>query len=380
MPSGVDGRKWLLVVALAALGCGQHDRAPVALDAPQKPAGGSSSGGKGNTRPSGGGLGQAGTGGTTQGEAGASTDGGLPSTSDGGEPSNWAFPFDPTEVYLFGTLREGTVKVAITTYGDPNQYSVGFGTTEVESEFGLRDGQLVYTSNGEPMRIFAPDYVGGASVDQLNYPERPQANDPIVDTAPCEVTPSSVTIFHTSPDGRLIYRCEDEGPWYEDGKVVYAGDDLNNVQILALGPDGLALVYTGNHGPGVMSLADGEPHWPAAGAGFYNDILAIRSRAGAFHFIGATFGGPRELYELSADGLQHLGTYAALGPNVRNESKPVLAADDALFQLARVVVPANTGHDDVIIRRTIDGESDIVYAETDNPTVQVHGSFLFTGP
>lgn len=55
----------------------------------------------------------------------------------------------------------------------------------------------------------------------------------------------------------------------------------------------------------------------------------------------------------------------------------VLSADGELFSIA--TESANPGRD-LIVRRTIDGTSEIVYDEDDDPLVKLHASSLVTGP
>jgi hypothetical protein len=72
-----------------------------------------------------------------------------------------------------------------------------------------------------------------------------------------------------------------------------------------------------------------------------------------------------------------LGTYPTPPPNAQPTFAARLAADGSLFEIATNLSELSN---DLIIRRTLGGESDIVYDESDNPLVKLHISALVTGP
>ena len=87
-------------------------------------------------------------------------------------------------------------------------------------------------------------------------------------------------------------------------------------------------------------------------------------------------GNTTELWEIEADGkATKAGTYPAFPPNQTTDSSPTLDGCGALLQLDR----SSIGND-TIVRRDIQGTSEVVYDEASMPLVRVHGSYLITGP
>jgi hypothetical protein len=126
-----------------------------------------------------------------------------------------------------------------------------------------------------------------------------------------------------------------------------------------------------------MDLADGEAHYAAS----MSTPRAIRATDGGFRFVVSVSGtalpsyGEEHLWEIDSTGATtELGTYPAW-PESLQPADYALSADGALYEMA-------FGSDgfDVIVRRTIEGTSDIVYTEANHPFVKVHISSLFTGP
>jgi hypothetical protein len=120
-------------------------------------------------------------------------------------------------------------------------------------------------------------------------------------------------------------------------------------------------------------------------AAIKNPHLTIRGHGDGFrlvendHNVGV-------LWQVSPDGsAEKLGAYPEVPPGIHptfspgNPKESVLAPDDSLYTMSyHNQVDGPRG--DVIIRRKIDGTSEIVYDEVDEPRVRIHISALVTGP
>jgi hypothetical protein len=84
------------------------------------------------------------------------------------------------------------------------------------------NNRLVYGTGSSAVRSSVPDYARSLDPAKLKYPEKPMANDVLVDTAPCATEVYASARFLSSPDGRLIYSCYGK-VWYEGGVQVYDG-------------------------------------------------------------------------------------------------------------------------------------------------------------
>jgi hypothetical protein len=340
------------VISELSFGCGT-DHAPfIDLDAPEVDGGGAPSG-----------VAEAGNGGAAEGNV--KPDPGEPSFSDLSE-------LDPDEVYLFGTLVEGQLGVdALAHWREPNVYTVGFDGSVSARFIKLWQGQLVYTLfNGQGIRISIPELQSSLKPIDLKYPAEPLKDDPIVSTPPCPAEGHGPQVFATSPDGRLIYRCPDLD-WYEDGTKVWVSGDDGPEPILSFGYDGVLLLA----GPSLMSLEDGEPH-PIQGLGS-SKVLTARASMGGFHVVltPEMGGDTAELWSVTPEGgAERIASYEPSPAGATDFGRAVLAGNDDLFQLAR------SEPYDIVVRRSRDGESEVVYTEADDPRVKMHGSTIFTGP
>lgn len=314
----------------------------------------------------------------------------MPPVSDGGEPAAGGAGagsgpvedelgvFDPNEVYLYGTLIEGTSgKEAVAHWSKPDLYTIGFPRGVDVFSLQLWKGRLLYSISGVPgIRSFKAERKTSIEETALTYPEMPEANDPIVSTPPClaEDGPGP-TQFLTSPDDRLIYRCPDLA-WYEDGELVYDDPNMDKPNAV-FGYDGLVL-FSRNVGMTVLNLADGQSQSVAASPA----VVALRAHPDGFHAalisrdpLDPKYNAP-ELWLIPPNGqAMKIGAYE-LHPEGLFESALTakLASNDELFSRTY------QGNTDVVVRRTLDGMSEQVYSEADDPRVKMHMSTLFTGP
>jgi hypothetical protein len=313
---------------------------------------------------------------TPRGDAGdPMTNGGVGGSTPIGEPEDLSSRalLSPDRVYLFGELTEGQCGTyAIADIEAPNQGLVGFDCyiSRASARIDPKTGRMFYQvmqPNG--VREFHCDShcVYPSSAD--GYPLDPAANDPLVSNLSCAHTVG----LEIGPDGAMAYQCFDAtetvGGWYDaDGNLLYMGD----AYIRHLGYDWLAFA-TGK-------LVDFKQHTEIPIVGLPDrTVHAIRAIPDGFYVALAGEGlGEDQLWKVVASGeATMLGSYAAPPAGLEMWlADAALTPDGALFQATR-----RTGtFDDFIIRRTIDGTSEVVYTETDKTIVKMHASPLFTGP
>lgn len=355
---------------LAGLSC-SPDRPAYVDDNPRPP----STGGKGTTS-SDGGAGNVGNDGNVGGQV---EDGGASAMSTGGKigiptPADSLTVFNPEKIYIFGTIAEGSGSYAISTVDDPNLYMLGFYSPD-ERMLEILDGKLLYKNSGSSgIRTFGPDVVSSLKPVDIDYPDEVLRNDPLMVSPPCLAEDDGPTGLFSSPDGRLIYECPDE-VWYEDGKAVYdASDKFGNV--IAFGYDGWTLLDESSLA--IMNLADGQQH-TIDGLDVSIHIIAKRATPTGFHIVltSKTGADTPELWNVTTDAVaERVGIYP-LPPVGRDpNSWGVLSTDDALYEIGS----GPETFQDIIVRRTLDGDSSVVYDEDTDPRVKLHGSTIFTGP
>jgi hypothetical protein len=265
--------------------------------------------------------------------------------------------FDPTQLYLFGTLFPGeSSRTALARLATPHQYVMGFDSSAISLRARIHDGKLLYLARpGEGgIRQFAPDRAASTDPSGVDYPSDSLRNDPSIDTAAC----SRPIQFLPGPDGMLVYRCP-AGNWYdlETGDEVYSGGQ----DLLMLGFDGLAITTASGAQQLVdlVQLPDGPPTEIIGLTDLSTSTmypLAGRASADGFHLVTHTDTDEAHLWEISPSGIAtHLGTYLYPPAATALESAGVLDPSDALFQAGRY------GDDGVVVRRTITGDSEIVY-------------------
>jgi len=315
---------------------------------------------------------------TSTGGRGGSGSGGEPSTGDAGAPTTYDLSsFDPNEVYIYGTLVQGRSGVqAIAHWATPNYYLLGFGTAH-HYNLEVVNGALLYSDSGS-IRQFVPEFASSLDFSHLNYPKNAEANDLTLNTPPCQDGVTGQAAFLASPDGRLIYKCPDK-VWYEAGTPVFDTNDMTaHGDLVAFGNDGMALLddldFT------IINLATGEKLTPiqdAAGA----TIVTVRAVKDGFHIVVTpdTNGTVRELWSVTANAVAtKLGDFGPLpAPIEQINYGAKLSGSDELFESG---YESDGDFNDVIIRRSINEASAIVYTEASQPRVLLHGSLLFTGP
>lgn len=336
--------RWVCVAVglefLAA--CGSKEHPPfiaeqVAGKAPKAPAG---------ARPS---AKDAGVDANDQDAGSRSTTSGSGTTSGNGAQGG-SGPLAPQALYLVGSLKEGSCNYgALTAVSTPEDYLVGVPC--MASAFAVRDDTLLFLADGPDYKDiweFNPD-PKGASLS--SYPANVLYNDGELKIT-CGAGLEPVT-FLVSPSGHLIYYCYTTGWHEEDGKPVYNGDEM----LLALGDDDVALTANG-----IMNLKDVA----TVAVPDINNGLPVRAHGSTFHVVvqGAD---ALELWSVDAGGTRtKLGDYAPPPPDLNRPSTTLqfLANDDSLVQSAGD--PKDTTID-VLYRRTIDGVSEVIYTEADEP-------------
>lgn len=310
--------------------------------------------------------------------------------------------FDPGEVYIYGTLHEAWAgHDAVAHWSTPNLAIVGFDNhVEAESaQIRPGDGKLLYWAIFENvLRVFHCDGCQYVSPED-HYPENPESNDEIVPTPPCYTDNNPMRRAIVGPDGAIVYRCIDDSWYNSNGDIVIQGSAYSSIDgsivdladmVLHLGHQSALLLSRGIYRDGVLKEFVGLPEDGA--------IRAFRALDDGFWvviYIQSEHRNP-ELWHVDYEGLaDYVGTYAMLPDNVgvtdiygKLDSRGRLyricnALPDFTDFLQDPTDPTNlpeTDFNDFIIRRTIDGETETVYDEVDEPYVKLHTSALFTGP
>ena len=350
---------WLLVLA----GCGAEH--PAFID---DSSGGRSPVGQSGSQPVSGGA-----------EAGADSSGA--SSSNPKPPINvnpgGVTSLDPAQVYLWGTLQESVSYGALALVSSPKRYLVGFDSS-LDGRFAKLVNGTVFYEWSDQVRQFASDGSYSEPLSEIEYPKDPLLNDPLIET-PCP-SGDGLFAFHMNFEGRMVYGCSLIGgggfiDWYEDGTLL----------LERAGIDGLAagdVAISEQTGPvSIIDLASGEEYDVEAITGY---LMAFRGHGDGFHAVENRGGVLDILWQVSADGsAEKLGEYPAPPDGIFHPTSAAfarqgaLSPEGALFQISR---RDGDGQVDVIIRRTVDGTSEIVYDEADDPYVKIHISSLLTGP
>ena len=341
-------------VIAVAIGCSGRDRAPAWTEV----LGGS--GGEGGEQ------------GGSSGSSGQQSEGG-----DG--PATIAF--DESKVYLWGNLGLGqqAYRSAIALVTEPNVYSVGVSIFVDSSTGQISGDRLLYRSSvPRAVRVFVPDLTVSAPADSIEYPEDGEQNDIAVDTPACAEGDDGPRSFLVGPNESVIYSCPD-GAWYDsDGEVVDTGGYLP----VSISDDGLLAVAGVSATQTIVWKGVFEP---STGVAHVTTNLgtrllaAARSRGSGFRIVlmGSRAGDLPELWEIDSDGTETLaGTFPEPpdGPDPEgyqvNDQNSRLDGDGAWYEQAGGTV----------IRRTVDGDSEVVYPPTYSPIVQMEfASSLFSG-
>ncbi len=273
--------------------------------------------------------------------------------------------FDPSQVYLFGTLSEGTGgRQAVAHWSTPDHAVVGWGDGVNNFQVYVRptDGRMLYNDVIVPaVREFHCDTCPWE--DGASYPMMAEENDPIIG----ECTPLGATFleFLVAPDGTFLTRCS--GAWYDStGESRYAGEAGS---LLHLGYDDWALGQAG-----VVSLVDGSV--AAELSPQLGETIAIRADpAGGFFVVLGEHAAP-EMVHVALDGaMESVGVFPPLPEGHLAFEGGVLDGCLALYQQGR----GPDTSEDLILRRALDDETRIVYTEALEPVVKIHISTLMTG-
>jgi hypothetical protein len=316
-------------------------------------------------------AGRGGSGGSGSGGSGDS----VASDEDAGpamEPDPTLALLDPEEVYIFGTLSEGACYLdAIAPVLAPDRALVGFDCGARASHTYVRptDGRLIYSIAGEgSVHAFECDGCVHATAG-MAYPSDPTANDEPVMTA-CDRAAAFLMTFQVAADGETVARCHDDRWYRADGSEFAAGISS---ALLRLGHAGTALIADG-----VLDLATAEVA-PLSGLAELAP-LCVRAREDGYWAAvqPADAAAMPELWHVGFDGAAELlGTYPEPPPNQSVMFESELDGEGRLVQFASDTTETFR---DTIIRRDIEGASELIYDEADDPVVKLHISGLFTGP
>jgi hypothetical protein len=312
-------------------------------------------------------------------------DGGLGGAddSDAGDVSPRGI-FDPARVYLMGTLGLNGAYV-VADLETPDSYLGWFPMSGFPLWLITLHGSDLYYVASIGTRRFEPEVSKSSPPGSIQRSDKPAKNDPLLPTPPCDgkvayegadgpVIGGGALANLTSPDENFIYSCPDQG-WFEAGVPILSGD----LSLWALGHDRLAMTHRDNliAGYGVMNLDTKQIIEVPA---ITDTPAAVRASVDGFHVVLATLAATT-LLAVHADGsVATLGTYPGYGTYASiSELKDamrsgVLTQDDWLYQ----VVKSSTEY--IVLRRTIAGESEVVYSTTEGHNVDATDSRLITGP
>jgi hypothetical protein len=276
-------------------------------------------------------------------------------------------PFDPSEVYIFGTLQEAFChRNAIAHWSDPNTALVGFdcdsrGDRAVISPLS---GTLVYTETLDSIYEFVEDGCARGNVIP-KYSDSPHDNDLPV-RLPCADGRYANGIL-ASPGGKIAVRCV-EGWLDSDGTMLVESDQ----EMLAF--DGERLLSA----EGIFNVADQSLK-------AFVDLpklapLTARVANSGFWIVlpGEEESHSAELWHVDHEGISTLEGVYPLPPERTDRTFGArLSGDGALFQIAS---DAEATFNNLIVRRTVTGDSEVIYDELDEPLVKLHISWLVTGP
>lgn len=287
--------------------------------------------------------------------------------------------FLPGKVYLWGTLSPGLCgREAVTTPELPDEAALGFYCDARGYDVHVVPGSgviLYWNSNDHSIREFTLDLLVATTfpkTEMVEYPDNTIDNDPARITPNCLVEDGGAEDFMVSGDGDVIHQCADD-IWYgSDGSIVYDGPDT----VLHFGTNGLALVSTVGRQVAIVELGSGALTMLSAFDEL--DILTQRATTTGFVVIIEVSTNPPELWSVEVDGTETmLGTYPDVPAGFTTlSSRSKMDSSTALFQTGG----EDVGSADVIVRRIVNGPAEIVYTEANDPRVQMHASYLFTGP
>jgi hypothetical protein len=276
---------------------------------------------------------------------------------------------DPSEVYLIGTVAEGSCgQDVLAHWSNPNVAVSGFGCYNHPPAAIIRpsDGALLISDTFAGTSVFEPD----ACVTREGWfgdNSAPLANDGKL-ASPCpQPSPLLGNLVLLAPSGIGAFWCG--ASWFSSsGEVLHSGERS------PLAYDGERFLTTA----GVIDIAS-RVTYPLVDLPEAN-VLTTRVVGDGFWVVldGTTLHGAA-LWHVARDGHAELvGEYPAPPARSSPAYRARLSGDGALFQLATDVTAEQ--HTDLIIVRSLSGASDVVYDEADEPLVRIHISGLVTGP
>lgn len=283
--------------------------------------------------------------------------------------------FDPGEVYLLGTLSEGSCGAdAIAHWATPNNAATGFDCYLDEDRAQVRptDGRLVYTNTFEDLvREFHCD-ANGCPVGS-GYVTNAQANDTIIATPCGSSATQEVSQFRLSAQGLLFHTCQSSGGKWRDltGTVIH--DEMNDA-VVSFGFNGWVLTQTKVLNTGTHASL------PITGLPSRSWVTSRAKDNGTFWVVvaAASMSTQPELWEIGTDGsAKKVGEYPAAPPDTRAGYNNRLDATGALFSMGD---DTTVTFQDIILRFQVGGSADVVYSEGDHPLVKIHISSLVTSP
>jgi hypothetical protein len=292
---------------------------------------------------------------------------------------------DPGEVYLAGTVEEGACyKGAIAHWSCPNVGAVGFdcyfdGNSSVNWSNSPRlnayvrptDGRLIYTNLTTEtfVREFHCDDCPFDSPSK-RYSRTPLDNDPFL-PKDCDLG-NPFPEFFVSPTGMVLYYCPASKTWRDNGGLhTYVESN-----------DPLLHVGYGNLGLTATRIVDLESGKAIPIVGFAGALSAVAIRAvppDKFWVVEPrdSLGQSVELWEIDGTGMsRRVLQYASAPANLTLRQRGRLDKSGAFSQMGSTRVAL----EDIIVRRDMQGGSEVVYTETTNPLVKIHISGLITGP
>lgn len=286
--------------------------------------------------------------------------------------------FDPSRVYLYGTLSEGLgYQDALVDPTTPTEFCVGFETSGSAPRVHPFDGHVLFIGGDYPVGIleFVADPFAWMPDGNPDYPVEPFANDPVVLASPCDET-SALWYLRLSPiDGRPYTSCT--GAWFDADSVPIAITEFArdiaiapDGRLLAQEPDELIVVAPGDSEPTALAM-------PRASA----TVVAGRVHGDGL-WLAAVDGSRVFRWFLSGDVIVEDGEYAETntGPAYLATESGVIDGNGDFVHFAQGV---DEVFNDAIVRRPLaPGTTEIIYREDELPehAVKIHASALFTGP
>lgn len=296
-------------------------------------------------------------------EDGGVADGGT----DGGSVTIGTFGgFDPSQIYLQGTLQEGVGKYALANVTAGNAFLVGPPGAR-PAWIHPSDG-LVYLTAGAVHR-FVPDAAPTKEgAVWTNYPKDPMANDPVLPMLPCT---NEVANFLVRPGtGKYLHTCA--------GSSADLRDEAGNVVVTC--SQGFKAA---GYGEGILC---GDMVFDAARVGHTitgfgaATPVAYRAKSDGTFWVATNSSTGFALYQVALDGvatkLYDFAKPQGFGPI--NADVVGWVNLDALGRLYRWGSMTGKTTTDVIARMD-QSKGEIIYDESVVFT-KMHGSFMVTGP